>query len=140
MQSLRIARARRASVCLVCALVACAGQGGAGGRSATENVSRTASDVITREEIVRGQWPNAYALIDELRPRWLRTHGADNIRGVPVPIQVHIGDSRAGGVDALRDISVREIESIRFVDPVSAAGRWGLDYGNGAIIVTLRSR
>jgi hypothetical protein len=43
-------------------------------------------------------------------------------------------------VAALRDISVRDIESIRWIDPVSAAGNWGLDYGNGAIIVTLRSR
>jgi len=134
----RLARRTGGHVWIVCALLACASP--PAGRSTTGNASRSTSDTITREEILRGQWPNAYALIAELRPRWLRTHGADNIRGEPVPIQVHLGDSRAGGVAALRDISVRDIESIHFVDPVSAAGRWGLDYGNGAIIVTMRTR
>ena len=129
---------RSIALASLCALLACAGQ--SGGRSATETTARRASDTITRDELLRGQWPNAYAMIEELRPRWLRTHGADNVRGEPVPIQVHIGDSRAGGVAALHDISVRDIESIHFVDPVSAAGRWGLDYGNGAIIVIMRSR
>jgi hypothetical protein len=118
-------------------LVACIGQTGSG---STEGASRVRSDTITREEIARGNWPNAYALVEELRPRWLRTHGADRISGEGLPIQVHLGDVRAGGVAALRDISVRDIESLRWIDPVSAAGRWGLDYGNGAIVVTLRSR
>ena len=118
-------------------LLACAAHGRA---AATDGASRVRSDTITREEIARGNWPNAYALVEELRPRWLRTHGADRISGEPVPIQVHLGDVRAGGVTALREISVREIESIRWIDPVSAAGRWGLDYGNGAIVVTLRVR
>ena len=122
---------------LLLGLVACVGHARAG---ATESASRVRSDTITREEIARGTWPNAYALVEELRPRWLRTHGADRISGQPVPVQVHLGDVRAGGVAALREVSVRDIESIRWIDPVSAAGRWGLDYGNGAIVVTLRSR
>ena len=128
------ARLRRLSALL--GLVGCIGQAG----RATETASQTRSDTITREEIARGQWPNAYALVEELRPRWLRTHGADRMSGERVPIQVHLGDIRAGGVAALREISVRDIESLHWVDPVSAAGRWGLAYGNGAIVVTLRSR
>ena len=124
-------------LCALLGLVACIGQARTG---SAESASRMRSDTITREEIARGQWPNAYALIEELRPRWLRTHGADRISGERVQIQVHLGDIRAGGVAALRDISVRDIETIQWIDPVNAAGRWGLAYGNGAIVVTLRSR
>lgn len=128
---------RLANAWMLSLLLACVGQAS---RSSTESASRTRSDTITREEMARGAWPNAYVLVEQLRPRWLRTHGADNLTGQPVPVRVHIGDVRAGGVSALREISVRDIEALRFVDPISAAGRWGLDHGNGAIVVTLRTR
>jgi len=101
--------------------------------------ARSSSDRITHDEIVRGHWANAYDLIENLRPRWLRAHGPDTILGDPVVVQVHLDDNRLGGVDNLRNIPVGDIESIEWFDPVTAAGRWGADHGNGTIVVTSRA-
>ena len=96
------------------------------------------ADVITREEIQSGHWQNAYELIQSLRPRWLRNHGPDSILGQTPDVQVHVDENRLGGINTLRGISTADIVSIRFVDPVSAAARWGGDHANGAIIISTR--
>lgn len=109
-----------------------------GGRPATDR--RPETDVITLEEIQSAHWQNAYELVQTLRPRWLRNHGPDSILGETPDVQVHLDDNRLGGTAALRNIATADIASIRFVDPVSAAGRWGGDHANGAIIITTGAR
>lgn len=100
---------------------------------------RPSADVITLDEIQRGDWQNAYELIRALRPRWLRAHGPDSILGETPDIQVHVDGSQLGGTNMLRGISASDITSIRFVDPVSAAAQWGGDHANGAIIISTKS-
>jgi len=50
-------------------------------------------------------------------------------------VQVYLDDSRLGGVDALRNLSLANVVYIRHIDGVDAAARWGLDHGNGVILV-----
>jgi hypothetical protein len=100
---------------------------------------KSAADLITREEIDRGHWQSAYELIEALRPRWLHAHGPDSILGETSDVQVHIDENRLGGVNALRGIATTGITSIRFIDPVTAAARWGGDHANGAIVISTKS-
>ena len=88
--------------------------------------------------MARGHWQNAYELVLALRPRWLRPHGPDSILGETADIQVHLDESRLGGINSLRGIATTDIVSIRFVDPVRAAARWGGDHANGAIVISTR--
>lgn len=108
-------------------------------REPSPRAARSAADRISREEIQRGHWANAYDLIENLRPRWLRAHGPDTILGDQVVVQVHLDASRLGGIETLRGIPVGDIESIEWVDPVSAAARWGADHANGTIVISTRS-
>jgi hypothetical protein len=121
---------------LVVAVTACASS--SGGRSGVQQASRSKTDVITEDEIRSAHWQNLYELVQTLRPRWLRTHGPDSILGETAPVQVHLDDNRLGGVETLRNISASGVTSLRFIDPVTAAGRWGGDHANGAIIITTR--
>lgn len=107
-----------------------------GGKVAPQGKGRPSADFLSRDEIQSGHWQSAYEMIQALRPRWLRAHGADSILGETPDVQVHVDDNRLGGVSTLRGISTNEIASIQFVDPVSAAARWGGDHANGAIIIS----
>jgi hypothetical protein len=109
-----------------------------GAAAQPRSTSPSAADLITRDEISHGHWQNAYELIQALRPRWLRTHGPDSILGETPDVQVHMDENRLGGVNALRAIPTTDIVSIQFIDPVSAAARWGGDHANGAIIITTK--
>lgn len=127
---------------LLAALVVFPGCGSSSGASSQPSVgpaARPSADVITRDEIERGHWQNAYELIEQRRPSWLRAHGAKTIYGETPEVQVRIDNSHLGGVNTLRDIPVTEITSIHFVDPVTAAAQWGGDHVNGAIVISTKS-
>lgn len=100
--------------------------------SGTGAASAGTGDVITREQIDRGQWANAYDLVSNLRPRWVHTRGADSFEN-PGQVQVYVDGTRLGGVQLLRTLPTTAIQRIEWVDPVSAAGRWGLNHAHGVI-------
>jgi hypothetical protein len=98
---------------------------------------RTA-DLITAEEIEGASFTNVYDLIAQLRFRWLQSRGPDSVNLQPGSVMVRMDDNELGSVQALRTLPPQGITSIRFVDPVSAAGRWGLGYAHGAIVISTR--
>ena len=99
--------------------------------------ARTRSTLITFEEMQqRGQFSSLYDLIQELRPRWLRTQGPDSFLGPGGQVQVHMDGNRLGGVDALRALSAHGVTSISWLAPIDASARFGLDHSHGAIIVS----
>lgn len=51
---------------------------------------------------------------------------------------IRLDDNELGTVQTLRALSPVGITSIRFLDPVSSAGRWGLGYAHGAIVISTR--
>ena len=101
---------------------------------------RTRADLITREEIERTNYSNAYEVVEALRNNWLLPRGTDTFLGKPGEVRVRLDNSEFGGVERLREIPATNIAYLRFVDPVDAAGRWGIGYGHGAIHVVLRTR
>lgn len=66
--------------------------------------------------------------------------GADTILDTPGGVQVRIDESWLGGVATLRSVDAVGIESIRFADPIAAAGRWGGDFRDGATVVVGMAR
>ncbi|GAC1479096.1 MAG: hypothetical protein NVS1B4_23400 [Gemmatimonadaceae bacterium] len=128
-------RVQRLAVLAALAAIAGCGSGGSGAGRARES-----QDVIALDEMGRSQWSNAFDMVKNLRPRWLVPRGRDTIIGQPSEVQVHLDDVRIGGPDALRNISVLDIDHIQFYDPITAAGRWGLGYGQGMIQVVTRRR
>jgi hypothetical protein len=127
---------RSAIAALGFALLGCA-SGGAGASRGGDSPppARRRRDVITREEIAHGQYASAYDVVHTLRPQWLVPRGSDTILAAPGEVQVRVDESWLGGIATLRSVAAVGIEAIRWVDPVSAAGRWGGDFRNGAIVI-----
>jgi hypothetical protein len=92
-------------------------------------------DLITRAEMDRGQWVNAYELVRNLRPRWIGTRGVDTVLGRAGEVQVYVDGVRLGGVDLLRNVPTSAINRMEWIDPISAAGRWGFAHNHGVIAV-----
>ncbi len=72
-----------------------------------------------------------------MRSNWLRPRGSDSLTR-PTEVLVYRDDIKMGGVDVLRAMPTMEISSIRFIDGITASGRWGLDHGSGVIFVVTR--
>lgn len=117
-------------------LAACSSSGNTG----TTSAPRSRADVITEEELRRGSFTNLYDAVQTLRSRWLNTRGPDTLIGRQGEIQVHVDETRLGGVSVLRSIPPVGVTHIQWYSPTDAAARWGLDHGNGAIVVSTRPR
>jgi hypothetical protein len=119
---------------LTLASAACASGGSTSGTASRPAASRP--NVLSAEEIQKAHIANVFDLVSSLRPRWLTTRGVDSFQK-PSEIQVYLGNTRmTGGPNALREISSLGVTKIEWVDPISAASRWGLDHGAGAIVVS----
>ncbi len=79
----------------------------------------------------------AYDVVQDIRPRWMRTRGTDSMRN-PSAVRVYLNSTPLGGVDALRGISAGEVTSIRYFGGAEATQRFGPDHGSGAIVVATR--
>jgi hypothetical protein len=91
--------------------------------------------VITREQMLGGNFTNAYDAVSALHSIWLRPRGVDSFV-VPSIVWVYVDGIRVGGVDALQSIQPRLVNTIRFYDGASATSRWGVDNGAGVIHVS----
>jgi hypothetical protein len=96
------------------------------------------SHLIVRSEIDRGQWSNTYDLVRNLRPRWVESRGVDTFLGEPGKVQVYVDGIRLGNVELLQNVPTAAIDRLEWVDPVSAAGRWGPSHAHGVINVYYR--
>lgn len=123
----------RALILLFCvSLVSCT--------AATRSGPTTRSDRISREEIDASDAQDAYELIQRLRPRWLMVRGSRSMTN-STGILVFMNNTRMGGIDALRQISVRGIGSIRYLDAAQAVAELpGIGSGpiEGAIVISSR--
>jgi hypothetical protein len=98
---------------------------------------RTASGPITRAELEAARYATLYDAVLALRGQWLQRRGPTTLVSRPVEIQVIAGDIRMGGVQSLRTMTSDNVVSIAFVDPVTAAQRWGGSHAQGAIVVSM---
>lgn len=103
-------------------------------RSAEARQGRT----IERTEIEATNQTDAYGVIRQLRPQWLRVRGVHSLRNQN-PVWVYVDRSRVGDLSALRQITAGSIESIIYHSGPDASQRWGLDHVNGAIEIVSRT-
>jgi hypothetical protein len=93
-------------------------------------------EVLTQAELVEHNFANAFEAIEALRPLWMETRGSNTLIGNQVRVVVYLNDTRLGGVETLSQITTPAIVSIHHLDGRAATARWGLDHGQGAILVT----
>ncbi|MFQ5752768.1 MAG: hypothetical protein ACE5HI_12295 [bacterium] len=95
-------------------------------------------DHIYSQEIQRSAASNAYDLISNLRPYWLRGRGAKSIyyQEASYPV-VYVNENRHGSVESLATISVEYITEIQFLNSGDATIRFGLNHPGGAILITI---
>lgn len=91
--------------------------------------------VLLRDEIRATQFTNLYDVVLALRANWLRIRAADSFEK-STPIQLYLDAQRLQGVEELRTMNLANIASVRYLDPIQAGARYGLDHGAGAILVT----
>ena len=110
------------------------------GVAPTAPSARSDRSTLDRDEIRSTQFNNMFDVVRSLRGNWVRTRTAESF-GKSSVLQVYLDMQRlAGGFEELRQIAPRNVESVRFFDPIQASGRWGMDHGSGAILLTTAKR
>lgn len=114
----------------------CASSGGGGGEpsAATAPRPRASGSTITNEEIQEARLPDAYAIVQRLRPNWLRRRGVDVPRAAQ-DVMVYFDTTPRGYAPVLRNIRASNVYEIRHLDPLAAKARYGPGHDHGVIIV-----
>jgi outer membrane cobalamin receptor len=121
-----------ATVFLTALLAACAST--SGGTTAGRQ-----RNVISQQEIADSNLTTAYEIVESLRPEYLRSRGMASMRSeTPETAVVYIDGVRAGGLEALRQISRDILQEIRFLSGSDATTMYGTGHGGGAIQVITR--
>ena len=94
--------------------------------------------LITTDEIDVTRFSTAFEVVQALRPQWLRMRGQTSIN-MSESIKVYFDDVLLGTPSQLRNVPARAITWMRFLDGNEATTRWGLDHGQGAILVSSKS-
>jgi hypothetical protein len=121
-----------AALPIIALSLACASSG----PSATK--ARTDRSVLTTEEIGRTGSHDAYSALQALRPQWLTKRGTSTIN-MRETIKIYLDGNLMGGPEYLRQITITSVGSIRHLDGLEATQRYGLDHGQGAILVFTRT-
>ncbi len=107
--------------------------------------ARSQGDVITAEEIEQSNAQDAYEVVRQLRPRWLRGRGPQTFTDDPMNTttagypRMMVDDLPPRELEALRDIRIVEIAEIRYINPRDATLRYGTGYSGGIIrVITKR--
>jgi hypothetical protein len=124
--------AARARITGLLILIFIAGCGG--GVVRADRQQRT---LLSAEEMLAAGYPDAFTTVQSLRPQWLNKRGVSSLSARET-VKVYLDGSLLGGPDQLRQITVRSIGTIQYLDGLEATQRWGLDHGLGAIMVSTR--
>lgn len=93
---------------------------------------RGSARLISREEIAGTPATTVYELVQRLRPGWLQPRAAQGRSGYPA---VFLGSLALGGLEHLRGLETGNVAEVRFLDPVEATSRFGLNVPFGVIQV-----
>ncbi len=122
---------RRIRLFSLLSIVVIAGACASGGASSGPRRDR---NVIAAAELTElTGLSNALQVVERLRPAWLRPRGRT---GLPT---LYRNDSRRGeNPAALANISIENVQEIRFLSATDATMRWGASVGGTVILVTTR--
>jgi hypothetical protein len=103
---------------------------------------RRSQDLITSEEIMQRPDADAYSIIQQLRPAWLRMRPASSFLDADASQPyVFLDTSPFGPIDSLYQIESTQIERMEFVSALDATTLYGTGYVGGIIrVVTKRGR
>lgn len=112
--------------------------GGAGAPGMPGRPLAASTSVVSEEEVRGSTASNLFELLQALRPHWLRNRGPTGNTEINVDqqgVRVYVERGAVGDVNALRQISPREVSSIEFLDAAAATYRLGQGNPAGAIVV-----
>ena len=96
---------------------------------------RSDRNIITRDDMIAGNYSSAYDAVAGMRSMWLRPRGSGS-QSDRSTVWVYIDNVRVGGTEALQTIQPRLVNTIRYYDGPSATSRWGVDHSAGVIFVS----
>jgi len=93
-------------------------------------------NVLEGDEFERSTALDAYALVQEFRPNWLRSRGVISIRDQSAgEVKVYLNGVSIGNVNELRQIRSDNVRELRFLGAAEAQQRYGVGHGGGVIEV-----
>jgi hypothetical protein len=96
------------------------------------------NSVITEDEVRASTASNLYEMLQALRPHWLRNRGPTGNTDVNLDqqgVRVYVERGLVGDLNALRQITTREVTTVEFLDAAAATYRLGQGNPSGAIVV-----
>jgi hypothetical protein len=113
---------------LLAVTVACAG-------NSTPGREHRDFSVLTHDEMESSHFQYAYDAVASMRSNWLNTHGTDSFVN-PSRVLVYLDNTRLGGIETLRAISIAQVAFIKHYDSLEATQRWrrsGVSYFAGTL-------
>ncbi len=96
-------------------------------------------DVLDEEEFSQSTAIDAYGLVQQFRPNWLRYRGPVSIQNPGAgQVLVYVNNVRWGTASRLREIPAGEVIEMRHLSGPDATTRYGKDHSGGVIQVTMR--
>ncbi len=93
---------------------------------------------IFPNEIQSSAANNAFDLIRNLRPLWLRGRGSKSVRyGMASYPVIYVDGSRYANINSLATIPAGNIVQIQFMSAGDATIRFGVNHPGGAILITM---
>lgn len=112
-----------------------AGCASSGAESGSQRPSRQ-SNLLTQEELLATQHTNVHDALAVLRPNWMAERGPMSFQNPEAgQVRVYLDFVDAGGVSYLRQLRVREVLSLQFLNSMEAAQRFGLRTNSGPVIL-----
>jgi carboxypeptidase family protein len=97
------------------------------------------SEVLAADEFAGSTALDAMALVQGLRPNWLRARGVTSIRDQSSDqVRVYLNGVSAGDVNQLREIRVSDVRELRHLSAALAQARYGVGHGGGVIEVSTK--
>jgi hypothetical protein len=104
------------------------------------SVDRANSQLITEDEVEASRAPNAYEVIQRLRPNFLSYRGETSFNkqnSQPYPT-VYVDGQEFGPISSLRNIPASQIATIRLYRSWEATTKFGSGNMGGVIAITTR--
>ena len=94
-------------------------------------------DLITSAELGHSDAASVYEAIRHLRPLFLRTRGPNSVlNSTAMGPAVIVDQTLLGGIQALSDIPLKDVQAVRYVAAWDATTRYGAGHADGVIEVT----
>jgi hypothetical protein len=110
--------------------------------STSQAQKKGGKDRIIREEIMASALveTDMFQVVRSLRPHFLdKPRGNRSLQGnsYTAPTALYVDDKKDVGLDALRTMSPKSVEEVRYLDPPASMERFGQAVNGGAVLVKL---